>query len=70
MQKGSNEFFNGLNTAGTISFHLISPVIVGILLGRLADGYFNSQPWATIVGIIFGMVTGMYMTYKKLMGVK
>lgn len=70
MQKGNNEFFNGINTAATISFYLASPAIVGIVLGRLADGYFNSQPWATIVGIVVGMIAGMWAIYKKLMEVK
>lgn len=70
MQKGSNEFFSGLNTAATISFYLISPIVVGVLLGRSADRYFGSQPWATIGGIVLGMIAGMWSIYKKLMEVK
>lgn len=70
MQKGSNDFFNGLNTAATISLYMVSSAVAGILLGRLVDGYFGSQPWATIVGIVLGMVAGMWATYKKVAGGK
>jgi len=70
MQKNNKELFDGFNTAATISFCMISSVGAGILLGRWADGYFGSQPWATIVGIILGMLTGMYCIYKKVVGGK
>jgi len=70
MQKRSKEFFSGLSTAATISWYLVSSAIAGILLGRLVDGYFGSQPWATIAGIVLGMIAGMYAIYKKVVGGK
>ncbi|MBC8015711.1 MAG: AtpZ/AtpI family protein [Sporomusaceae bacterium] len=68
MQKGNKDSFSGLNTAATISGYMISSVVVGIVLGRWADEYFGSQPWATIAGIVLGMITGMWATYKKVSG--
>ena len=70
MQKNNKELFDGFNTAATISLYMASSVVAGILLGKLADGYFGSQPWATIAGIIFGMLAGMYTIYKKVVGGK
>lgn len=70
MQKNNNELFNGLNTAATISLYMASSVVAGILLGRLADGYLDSQPWATIIGIVLGMIAGMWAIYKKVVGGK
>jgi len=68
--KKSNEFFSGLATASTISLYMLSSVVAGILLGRLADGYFDSRPWATIAGIVLGMIAGMFTIYKKVVGGK
>ncbi len=67
MEKKNNTLMDGLNAASTIGFYLISPVIVGIVIGRFLDGYFASQPSATIAGIILGMITGMWAIYKKVM---
>lgn len=70
MQKNNKEVFDGFSTAATISWYLISSVVVGILLGRLADRYLGSQPWATIAGIVLGMIAGMYAIYKNVVGGK
>lgn len=70
MQKDYKELFDGLQTATTVGFYMVSSIIAGIFFGRLIDGYFGSQPWATIGGIVLGMITGLYTTYKKIMGGK
>lgn len=57
----------GISTAATIGFYMMSSVVVGVLVGRWVDGYFASGPWATIVGIILGMIAGMWAIYKKVM---
>jgi len=70
MQKDSKELFAGLSTAASIGWYMLSSVVVGIAIGRWIDGYFGSQPWATIVGIVLGMVAGMWAIYKKVVGGK
>ena len=70
MQKGSKELLNGINAAATIGFYMISAVVVGIVLGRWLDGYFGSGPWATVIGIVLGMITGMWAIYKTVVGGK
>jgi len=70
MQKDNKELFTGFATAATISWYLISSVVAGILLGRLADRSLGSQPWATIAGIVLGMIAGLWATYKKVVGGK
>ena len=70
MQKGNKELLNGINKAATIGFYLLSSVIVGIGLGRMVDGYFGSGPWATVVGIVLGMIAGMWAIYKTVVGGK
>ena len=70
MSKDKNEFFSGISTAATIGFYMVSSAAVGVLLGRLADRYLDIQPWGTVVGIILGMIAGMWSIYKKVVGGK
>ena len=70
MQKDIKEFLCGVGTAATIGFYLASSVVAGVLLGRWIDGYLGSQPWATVVGIILGMMAGILSIYKKVVGGK
>lgn len=70
VQKGNKELLNGISTAATIGFYMMSAVVVGILLGRMVDGYLGSGPWATVIGIVLGMITGMWAIYKKVVGGK
>jgi ATP synthase protein I len=70
MQKDKNTLLNGLSTAATIGFYLVSSVAAGVLLGRLADGYLGIRPWGTVIGIVLGMITGMWSMYKKVVGGK
>jgi len=67
MQKGNKELFNGINTALNISLYMVSPVVVGVLLGRFVDGYWGVQPWGTVIGVVLGMITGLWAIYKKVM---
>lgn len=68
MHKDKNTLLDGLSTAATIGFYLASSVAVGVLLGRLVDGYLAIQPWGTVSGIVLGMITGMWSIYKKVVG--
>jgi ATP synthase protein I len=70
MNKDKNELFSGISTAATIGFYMVSSAAAGILIGRLADRYLESQPWGTVVGIIVGMIAGMWSIYKKVVGGK
>ena len=70
MKKEYKELLSSLQVATSVGFYLLSSVIAGIFLGRWIDGHFGSQPWATIIGIILGMIAGLYTTYKKVMGGK
>lgn len=70
MQKHSKELLAGLSTAASIGWYMLSSVVVGIVLGRWVDGYLGSQPWATIAGIVLGMMAGLWAIYKKVAGGK
>ena len=70
MKDDKNKVISALGTGATIGFYLISSVVAGIFLGRLADGYFGTEPWGAILGIVIGMISGMWAIYKKVVGEK
>jgi ATP synthase protein I len=59
------QLFHAVTLAGSIGLNIVATIVVGLLLGRLVDQWLDIQPWASIVGIIFGMVTGLWVTYKR-----
>lgn len=67
MKKDNNQLMDGFNTAATISFYMVSFAVAGVALGRLADEYFGIKPWGTVIGIVLGMISGMWAIYKKVM---
>lgn len=70
MKKEYEELLVSFQKATTVGFYLLSSVVAGIFLGKLADEYWGTGPWVTILGIVLGMITGLYTTYKKIMGGK
>jgi len=70
MQEENKGLWAGISAAGTIGFYLLSSVVVGLVFGRWIDTHFGSGPWATIVGIILGMIAGLWATYKKILEAK
>jgi len=53
---------------GTIGFHLVSGIVVGVLIGYYLDKFFNTSPWLTIIFFFFGVAAGfrnMYLDVQK-----
>jgi ATP synthase protein I len=59
------QLFHAVTLAGSIGLNMVATIVVGLLLGRLVDQWLDMQPWASIIGIVFGMLTGLWVTYKK-----
>jgi ATP synthase protein I len=64
-QEDKREFFRALGAVGNIGFTLAAAVVVGLLLGRMLDNVFSTGPWLTVVGIILGMIAGLWSMYKQ-----
>ncbi len=56
-----------LTLVSTLGLTVISTIAVGIVLGSLADRWLDSSPWGTVVGIILGMLSGLYGIFKLVM---
>ncbi len=64
------DLLQAMGAAGNIGFTLVASVLVGIGLGRWIDRQFDSAPWATIGGIVLGMMAGVLGVYKQVAGKK
>lgn len=49
-----------------ISFDLAVPVIAGVFAGRWLDGKLSSEPLFLVVGILLGLVAGVFAVVKSL----
>lgn len=62
------QLFSALGLAGTIGLHMAVSVAVGLFGGRMVDNWLNTHPWATVAGIVLGMISGLWSTYKRIVG--
>ena len=63
--------FRGIAVTTTILSYLSGSTIVGILIGRWVDQYFQTSPLFLIIGLLIGLAAGVYgMIYlvNQLMG--
>ena len=47
-----------------VGIEMFSAVAVGLIIGRLADGYFETNPWLTIIFLFIGAAAGVLNIYK------
>lgn len=58
--------WSALSAATNIGFTMVSTVAVGLFGGRWLDNYFSFSPWCTVIGIVLGMLAGLWSVYKKI----
>ena len=51
--------FKYSDLAFTVAGSIVAPPLVGILLGRLIDGYFKIYPAFTLILLFLGILTGL-----------
>ena len=51
---------NALALALSVGWELASFSLLGVGLGYWLDRHFKSSPWGTLVGVLFGIVIGLY----------
>lgn len=68
MQKDdSRQVLKAFGLVGTLGLNMAATVAVGVFVGRWADSLLDSQPWATVIGIILGMLAGLWSVFKIIM---
>ncbi len=46
---------------------LVSPAIVGVIIGKVLDGTFRTFPLCTVGFLMLGIVSGIWSMYKSVM---
>ena len=57
---GKDSFIVAFGIYGAVGFQLAISVIAGMYLGSLADEYFATDPWLTVLGLTLGSIGGFY----------
>lgn len=66
-REDKRQILQALGMVTTISLNMVATVVVGLVLGRLADSWLGTAPWCTVSGIVLGMLTGLWATYKRIL---
>jgi F0F1-type ATP synthase assembly protein I len=49
-----------------VGFEIPSTILGGVILGYLADSYFGTSPWLTVIFAVLGFVGAVYRLVKYL----
>ena len=55
-----DSFIAAFGIYGAVGFQLAFAVVGGLYLGYLADEYFGTSPWLTVIGLTLGSMGGFY----------
>lgn len=68
MRKGdTGQMLKAFAHVGTIGLTMAATIAVGLFGGRWLDSYLETTPYATVAGIILGMLAGLWAAYKRIM---
>lgn len=56
--------FEDLRVYGSLGTEMAACVLIGALLGYLADRWLGTRPWILIIGFIFGAAAGFRNLYR------
>lgn len=59
------QLLDALGMVGNVGIGMVACAAVGLFGGRFIDNWLGSSPWATIVGTLLGLVSGLWSAYKK-----
>lgn len=45
-------------------FQMAAAILLGLFLGRWLDGQFGTEPILLVVGTLFGVFSGLYLSLK------
>lgn len=69
-QEDKRAIIRALGAVGNIGFTLAASVIVGLFLGHWIDQTLDIFPWASLGGIMLGLISGFWSIYKQITSLK
>ena len=65
---GDKTAWQAVGFVSGIGIEIAVIIAIGVFAGKYLDNHFGISPWGTLGGIILGFMTGIWATYKKLLG--
>lgn len=66
MNKMPQNVWQALGLAWELGFIIAIPLVVFGSIGKYADGYFNTKPWLTLLGIFLSIIITVIWLYRRL----
>jgi ATP synthase protein I len=65
-QKPPSPVWGPLALFGQLGFTIAIPIIALAILGNYLDGRFNTTPLLTLLGLLLGLISGIFGAYRLL----
>ena len=62
-RKNKKDFFSEYININ-VGYSLVTPILIGVIIGLLLDNKFRSKPYFTVFFIFFGAISSFYNLYK------
>ncbi len=66
-KEDKHQLLDALGIVANIGASMVATIAVGLFGGRWLDEQLSTTPWLTAIGIILGMVAGLWSVYKRLL---
>jgi len=61
--KNKKDFFSEYININ-VGYSLVTPILIGVIIGLALDNKFHTKPYFTVFFIFFGMVSSLYNLFK------
>lgn len=66
-KEDKRQLLSAFGMVGNVGITMVASAVVGLFGGRFLDEKLGIAPWATVIGILLGLVSGMWSSYKQVM---
>jgi ATP synthase protein I len=63
-QKPQPSVWESLGALGGLGFTIAIPIAVGAIAGNYLDGLMNTKPLFILLGLLLGLISGIYGAYR------
>ncbi len=67
-QEDKRQLLAALGMVGNVGIGMAVAAALGLFGGRFIDNWLDSSPWATIIGTLLGLISGLWSAYKRVSG--
>ena len=62
-RKNKKDFFSEYININ-VGYSLVTPILIGVIIGLMLDNKFRSKPYFTVFFIFFGTISSIYNLYR------